>query len=89
MTINITTKFAIGDTVWYLCGTQFMHDTVSRIEVSGFAISKREKSAPTYRYYLDNRTGTYSESELYASPEEIVKAVAANAKQLKSNIKAA
>lgn len=87
MTINITTKFAIGDTVWYLCGTQFMHDTVSRIEVSGFALSKRETGEPSFRYRLEGRTSTYTDSELYASPEEIVKKVAANAKQLKSNLK--
>lgn len=89
MQITITTKFAIGDTVWYLCGTQFMHDTVARIEVSGFALSKREQGAPSYRYHLEGRTSTYCESELYASPEEIVKKVTANAKQLKSNLKAA
>lgn len=89
MTITITTKFAIGDTVWYLCGTQFMHDTVSRIEVGGFAISQREHGMPSYRYHLEGRSGTCSECELYASPEEIVAKVTANAKQIKSSLKVA
>lgn len=73
MNITIPTKFSIGDKVYRLIGTDIYTDTVSRIEVGAFNISKQNLIVkPAVRYVLDNATGTFYDGDLFESEQDIL-----------------
>lgn len=85
MQITIPIKFSIGDKVYRLIGTDIYTDTVSRIEVGAFNVSKQDLTVkPSVRYVLDNATGKFYESDLHADPADIVKRLQAQVKEIKS-----
>lgn len=73
MNITIPTKFSIGDKVYRLIGTDIHTDTVNRIEVHAFNVSKKDITVkPAVRYILDNATGTFYEGDLFKSEQDVL-----------------